>query len=371
MSASTEEATGDEAVAELAANFREFGEITSRKMPLYRRLCLGAAADLDVVRRVFLAKPAQRRVNLLLAAVHDLVLSGEDTPLAAWYASMTEAPRAVGPGDDDPFPHFRTLVLEHPHVAERLATRSTQTNEVGRCAALLPAVAGIAAEAGRPVGLVDVGTSAGLNLLLDRYEYHYEPGGHVGGPSSVRLAAKVIGDRPFPVPTSMPPIASRVGLDLHPVDITDPAAVRWLVACQWPDQLERLERARGALEAARADPPRILQGDAVDDLQAAIATVPAAALPVVTSSWVMAYLPDDRQRAFIAQLDRVAARRDVSLVFAEAPIEVPGLPVPPGNRRSGGEHTTVLVRVDWRTGQRSVTHLANLYPHGTWIQWLA
>lgn len=365
-----EEATAAEVVAELASHFRQFGEITARKMPLYARLCLGAAEDPDVVARILLARPEQRRVNLLLAAVHDVVLSGADTPLAAWYASVTNPPRTISAGADDPWPHFRALVMDHPLVAERLSTHSTQTNEVGRCAALLPAVAGIAQEAGRPVGLIDVGTSAGLNLLLDRYAYHYEPGGDIGGPSSVRLTAKVRGDRPLPVPAVMPAIASRVGLDLHPVDVTDPLAVRWLVACQWPDQIERLERARGALEAARADPPRIIQGDAVDDLPATIATVAADVLPVVTSSWVMAYLPDARQRAFIERLDQIAAERDVSLVFAEAPIEVPGLPVPPGERSGGGEHTTVLVRVDWRAGRRSVTHLANLYPHGTWIEWL-
>jgi len=363
-------ADDDELVAELAIHFRQFGEITSRKMPLYRRLCLGAADDPDVVRRLLLAKPEQRRVNLLLAAVHDLVLSGEDTSLAAWYESATETPRAVGTGDDDPFPHFRTLALEHPRVAQRLATRSTQTNEVGRCTALLPAVAGIAAEAGRPVGLVDVGTSAGLNLLLDRYEYHYEPGGDVGGPSAVRLSAKVHG-RPLPVPTAMPPISSRLGLDLQPVDVTDPLAARWLLACQWPDQIERLERARAALTAAAQDPPRLVQGDAVADLPAAIATVAADAIPVAMSSWVMAYLPAVRQRAFVEQLDQIGAERDVSLVFAEAPIEVPGLPMPDGDDSVGGEHVTALVRADWRAGQRTVTRLANLYPHGTWIEWLA
>lgn len=357
-------------VAELASNFREFGGITARKMPLYARLCRASAEDRDVVERVLLAPPEQRRVNLLLAAVHDVVLSGADTPLAAWYASVTNPPRVVGDGAEDPWPHFRALALDHPQVAERLSTHSTQTNEVGRCAALLPAVAGIAQETGRPLGLVDVGTSAGLNLLLDRYAYHYEPGGAVGGPSPVRLSAKVRGDRPLPVPTVMPAIASRVGLDLHPADVTDPVAVRWLIACQWPDQLERLERARDALEAARQDPPHIMQGDAVDDLPAAIATVSADALPVVTSSWVMAYLPEDRQRAFIEQLDQIATVRDVSLVFAEAPIEVPGLPVPPGVASVGGEHATVLVRIDWRAGSRTVTRLANLYPHGTWIEWL-
>lgn len=363
--------TGTETVAELALHFRQFGEITSRKMPLYRRLCLAASEDLDVVERVMLARPEQRRVNLLLAAVHDVVLSGEGGPLAGWYGSVTDPPRPIGAGDDDPWPHFRMLALDHHWVADRLATQSTQTNEVGRCLALLPAVSQIADDTGRPVGLIDVGASGGLNLLLDRYQYHYEPGGHVGGPSPVQLTAKVHGDRPLPVPAAMPVIASRVGLDLQPVDVSDPAAARWLLACQWPDQIERLERARAALTAAAGDPPHIIRGDAVDDIAGVVATVADEAILVITSSWVMAYLSEDRQRAFIEQLDRIGSARDLSLVFAEAPVEVPGLPIPAGALSAGREHVTALVRADWRNGRRTVTRLADLYPHGTWIQWLA
>ena len=362
--------TGTETVAELAYHFRQFGEITSRQMPLYKRLCLAASEDLDVVARLELARPEQRRVNLLLAAVHDVVLSGKDTPLAGWYGSMVNPPRTVGEGPDDPWPHFRALALEDADVAERLATRSTQTNEVGRCLALLPAIAGIADDTGLPVGLIDVGASAGLNLLFDRYEYHYEPGGDVGGPSAVHLSANVRGERALPVPVAMPPIAARLGLDLHPVDVTDPAAARWLLACQWPDQIERLERARAALTAAASAPPPLMQGDAVDDLPAAIARVPGDAIAVVTSSWVMAYLLEARQRAFVEQLDRIARERDVSLVFAEAPIEVPGLPVPPRDGSVRDQHVTTLVRVDWRNGARTITRLADLSPHGLWIEWL-
>ena len=361
----------DVTVAELADHFRQFGEITARKLPLYRRLCLGAAEDPEVVARLFLARPEQQRVVLVLAAVHDVLLAGDGSPLGEWYGSVVTKPRPVGDGEDDPWPHFRDLALRHPGVAQRLATRSTQTNEVGRCATLLPAFAGIADDTDRPLGLLEVGASAGLNLLLDRYHYHYEPGGDVGGPSPVRLRAKVWGDRPLPVPASMPAIASRVGLDLQPVDLTDPIAARWLVACQWPDQLDRIERVRAAIEVAAGDPPSVVAGDAIEAVPPLIQAMPEWAIPVLFSTWVMAFLPDDRQRAFISMLGKIGATRDLSYVFSETSFEAPGLPIPTAPGASDDPHVTALVRVDWRKGRRAETRLADQHPHGAWITWLA
>ncbi|HEY4378650.1 MAG TPA: DUF2332 family protein, partial [Acidimicrobiales bacterium] len=218
-------------LAAMAVHVRAFGLDPSGRRPLYHRLATAAADDDEVLARLWLARPEQRRIMLLLAAVHDVLLAGNRDPLGAWYSSITDPPHPVGHGADDPWPHFRRLALDDDGVAERLATRSTQTNEVGRCATLLPALAQISAEAaeasdaaetssgtGRPLGLVEVGASAGLNLLLDRYEYRYDPGGTVGAPSTLVLPCRVHGEIPPPLPAAPPPIASRVGVDLHPVD---------------------------------------------------------------------------------------------------------------------------------------------------------
>ena len=360
-----------------AGLFRVFAD-GMKRLPLYHRLCQAAADDPHVVARVFLARPDQRRINILLAAVHDVLLAGADDPLAQWYGSVTHDPRPVHGGIDDPWPHFRRLVLEDDGVAERIATRSTQTNEVGRCAATMPAIAQIATEAPgapidghRPVGLVEVGASAGLNLLLDRYEYEYDPGGTVGGPSAVTLACQVRGPVVPPVPERLPPIETRVGLDLHPVDVGDRDQARWLVACQWPDQLDRLHRVRAAVALARSDPPRLVQGDAVDDLAPLVEAVPTHALPVIVTTWVMAYLTEDRQAAFLIELDRLGAERDLTYLFAEHPSEVPGLPVPPRPDGAADDvRFSTMVRIDWRDGARQpARRLADMHPHVTWLIW--
>lgn len=283
--------------------------------------------EVALLARLLLPHPDQRVPTLLFAAVHDVLLAGDGHPLAAWYGSITDPARPVGQGDDDPWPHFRWLALEDDDVAERLRTRSTQTNEVGRCAALLPALAGVAASApgappdgARPLGLVEIGASAGLNLLFDRYGYHYEPGGQEVNPSS--------------------PLTLRCTL-------------------------------RTAIALAHGDPARVVTGDAVDDLAPLVQAVGDFALPVVVATWILTYLPVDRQRALMAELDRLGAERDLTMVFAEQPPLVPGLAVPPRPDGRPDGLATALVGLDWREGRRTAVRLADLHPHGTWLEWLA
>jgi len=358
--------------------FQGFADEAVRKLPLYRRLCEGAAGDREVADRLLVARTGQQIPNLLLAAVHDVLLTGEPSPLADWYGSIAPHPRPVGLGEDDPWTLFRDLALHHPGVDERLRTRATQTNEVGRCAALLPALAGVAASApgarpheARPLGLVEVGASAGLNLLVDRYGYRYGPDGPEINPSSpLTLHSTFRGNRRPSLPIEVPHVESRVGLDLHPVDVSDPAQARWLVACQWPDQPDRIHRARTAIALAHTEKPELVTGDAVADVGDLVVRVAQFALPVVVSTWVLSYLDDVGRQALMVELDHLAAIRDLTLLFAEQPILVTGLPIPPrpDGRPDGPE--TALVRVDWRSGARTERRLADMHPHGTWIEWL-
>lgn len=376
----------------LSGLFADFADTAVRHLPLYRRLCEGAAADPEVADRLLIApQPEQRVPNLLLAAVHDVLLAGDHDPeaaaLAQWYRSVTDTPRRLGRGADDPWPHFRALALEHEGVAERLRTRTTQTNEVGRCATLLPALMDVAAD-GRHLGLVEVGASAGLNLLLDRYGYSYAPASQPVAPHDGERAGeiKVAPDSPLvlhctlrgphrpPLAGPMPTIASRVGLDRSPVDVGDPAQARWLVACQWPDQPDRVHRARTAIALSHGRRPRIVTGDAVDDVAGVLEGVAESVFPVVMSTWVLYYLSPERQQAFITALDDVGAHRDVSLVFAEQPAVVPGLAaagaLPPRPDGAPDGTATALVRLDWRDGRRTGIRLGDQHPHGTWLEWL-
>ncbi len=382
----------DDGAAPLAEQFARFGVTAGRNgAPLYAQICRGVAEDPDLLALATTAPAAQRRPNLLLAAVHYLLLGGVEHPLAAHYPTLADgrrrspgapsgaprrAPPPIAPGGADPAPgaafgQFRAFCRDHRReLIPVLATRATQTNEIGRCAALLPALATVAAGTDRPLGLIDLGASAGLNLLFDRYAYRYRPGGPAGRPGSpVTIDCEVRG-APLGVPRA-PTVAHRRAVDERPVDLADPDDARWLLACQWPDETERFHRLHDAMTMARSDPGRVPvdRGELVDDLGPVAATIPDHAHLCLFHTWVAAYLTTDRQRALADAVREVAQTRPVSWLFAESPYEAPALPVPDPPAGGGVPGATALVLVDFPGGRERRRRLADMHPHGRWLCW--
>lgn len=158
--------------------------------------------------------------NLLFGVVHFLLLRGAEHPLAAFYPTMTKTPRI----DADLYPAFRSFCFEHAEeIKYLLQTRRVQTNEVRRCIVLLPAFGIVAEQAhDRSLTLVEIGASAGLNLLWDCYGYDYGTGRKYGNPGSpVQMSCTLRGDRQPPIPEVFPKVASRLGIDLQPIDVHD------------------------------------------------------------------------------------------------------------------------------------------------------
>jgi hypothetical protein len=376
---------------DLAEQFRHFAVTADRDgAPRYRKICEGIAAEPELIRLLDRAPETQRRPNLLLAAVHFLLLSGVEAPLAAHYPTVLgwigkdDADADVG----DPYPPFAQFCKDHHEsLCHLVATRSTQTNEIGRCAALLPAFATVATGVDKPLALVDLGSAAGLNLLFDRYRYtcRRAAGSQGAAPESgdgravcagdprsdVRIDV-TIGDGVLP-DLATPPVAWRRGVDLHPVDPTDADASLWLLACQWPDHPDRFDRLAGALALARGlpDRPVVETADIVDAIPGLLAEIPDTAHPCFFHTWVAAYLSPARQEDLLRTMREAGAVRPVTWLFAESPYEVPGLPVPrrPGDAGGRRGSATALVLVELAHGVERVWRLADMHPHGQWITW--
>jgi hypothetical protein len=224
----------------LARRFAGFAQRECHASPLYEQLALGIADDPQLLAIATQARQDQPTPNLFLAAVHFLLLQGLPHPLAAFYPSLSP----TTPSAEDPYPSFHAFCLEHAEAIRSLiGTRLVQTNEVQRCACLLPAFTHVAARTGgRPLALVEIGASAGLNLLWDRYGYDYGDERRCGDANSpVQLACSIHGGLHPPLPAALPTVATRVGLDLHPLDVRDPDAALWLRALVWPDEVGRAE----------------------------------------------------------------------------------------------------------------------------------
>jgi hypothetical protein len=345
----------------LAPHFAALADTTRRRAPFYSRLSAGIA-DSPLVEELYADAPGPARVPvMLLAAVHYLLLAEPDADLARFYPNLGAG--AAG----DPVPVFLEYCSAHAAEIRRLlATRLPQTNEVGRSALL---VAGLGRLEPGPVALLDIGASAGLNLLLDRFAYG-DGAGHRLGESPVVIDCLVTGRRPeasgrHGLADRLPQVEARLGLDANPVDLADPDACRWLEACVWPDQADRFERLRRAIELNAGDPVQVRRGDAVDDLEAVLGEF-GEGHRVVTTSWVLSYLPAERQHEFVATLDRLGRSRWLSWVWAEAPNLNAALPVPDGLR---DEPRTTLGVTTWRDGERTDTVLAQCHQHGYWLSW--
>ncbi len=344
-------------VEELAHRFRASGDDQRTRSPLYAGLNRCIADAPDVVELLTAAPEQQQLPVLLLAAVHDIVLAEPHLELGRWYPSISDEPLRT-----DPFPAFRRLCLERAEqIRLTVSTRVTQTNEVGRCALFVPALGLIEVEMGA-LSLVDVGTSAGLNLLIDRFRYRYVPGGDVGPPSAVEIECGTRGR--VPIPDRTPAIAARIGIDRHPIDLHDASEARWLAACVWPDQRDRLARLRGAIEISQEHPPTLVRGDAVAEVGRIALRAAHHGHPVVINSWVLNYLDEPSRVAYVGELDRIGSQVDLSWVFAESPALCPGLPFP---AHLADVQTTAVMLVRWRDGTRTVDHLGVAHPHGYWF----
>ncbi|HUB98947.1 MAG TPA: DUF2332 family protein [Solirubrobacterales bacterium] len=250
----------------------------------------------------------------MMGAVHRLVLAGEAPELAALYADP----------DRDPDPTWRafTATLDaNGEELKRLIELPVQTNEVGRCAALLPGFLTVAEETGMPLRLLEIGSSAGLNLIWDRYRYEAE--GFSWGPadSPLTIEFESLGALPSSTPAT---VAERRGCDPAPVDPTSEEGRQTLLAYVWPDQRRRVERVLSAIEVARRGPAPVDRAAAVNWLGERLAESHPGLATVVFHSIVVQYLSEDERGALAALLSVAGERADARSPLAWLRMEPAG-----------------------------------------------
>jgi hypothetical protein len=364
---------------EIRRHLRWFAERHAAEIsPLYSHLA-GHAADDDEIAGLLTAAEHAKAANatLLFAAVQRVLQSEPFHELTNYYPSLGGS---YGP-DAGLWPLFRAFVLERAdRVRELIATHVTQTNEVRRAALLYPAVTLAAKQAGKPVGLLEVGASAGLLLGMDTYAYRYQTqqaGQVAAGPA--RSAVGLHCALALAPGATLPPIpkklvtAAKIGLDPRPVDLADEEQYAWLEACIWPDQPERLRLFGAAANAQRKAPPELVTGDAVDDLPAVADRIPADVPLVVLTSNVLWLFPQERRQAFVAALASLAANRPLWWVSQEGYTAGLDLVLPGRDDLRPGEHEQtfgVLGLVHWTDGEPTATALAKTAWHGERMEWL-
>ena len=316
----------------IARRYASFAADEARgQSEIYERLALAVAAAPDLLAFLAALPVDRRQPNLFFASVR----------------SVSGVPES---GE-----HLAEIVgQEHRRIREVMLSRTTQTNEPARCAVLLPLLARLP----EPLALIEVGASAGLCLLLDCYGYDYgiariEPQG-AGAIEAPVFPCKVTGA--VPLPTAVPRIVWRMGLDLNPIDLNAEDETPWLETLVWPGQEGRAQRLRAAIATAKRHPPGVVKGDLLTDLAPLIAAAPRDATLVVFHTAVLPYVvPQARRDAFA----EIARNSKAVWISNEAPGLFPemGKTAPPSQKPGRFLLAQDGIAVAWTS------------PHGQAIEW--
>lgn len=261
----------------LADSYRRFAELEAADVSeTYFNWATGIAGDPAILDLIGALPGIKRQPNLVFAA-----------------SRVAGAP--VGS-----YSEFRDWLLEHWEVTVPvILARSTQTNEAARCAVLLP----VLEQLDGPLALIEAGAAGGLVLYPDRYSYLYTIDGTTDravldpstGPSPVELSCTIDAAS---VPTRLPDVTWRAGVDLNPIDVADPDQLAWLETLVWPEHAARRERLHHAAALVAADPPHLVAGDIIDEIPALIERAPVGSHVVVFHSAVLVYLTEERRAEF-------------------------------------------------------------------------
>jgi len=320
---------------------------------LYAQLASGIGGDEYLRHLAGQARRGQPPANLILGAVHFLLLRGADHPLKAFY------PTVGGKADTDPgnaFPYFRDFVQQHEaDVVGLIRSRITNTNEVGRSALLHAGFRALATLSPQPLHLIEVGASAGLNIFWDRYSVRYVRVGvpfvELGAERPLVLDCALRGEF-MPPSGPTPAIARRTGLERDPVDLEDASDRDWLRALVFPSEVGRLRRLEKAIEMFKQSLPAIRRGDALELLPEAMAEASLESTLCVYHTIVLYQFSHAMREAFDSMLVVAGLRRPTFHL---------------GFEFDGQNYALVLER--HADGSRDVFALAISHPHGTWIEW--
>lgn len=263
--------------------------------PLYALLLEAAAEDLEVggpvadVLAGYEEEPGRSALALrLMGAVHRLVLDNTLPDLAKHY------PSTGGEGDPSAtWPVFRQALIEQRSKIRVLLANGCQTNEVGRSAALIGGFLEVAHRTGLPLRILEIGASAGLNLLWDRYRYESAEGAWGDPYSQVRFAHSF--DVAPPLNRSAD-VVERKGCDLHPIDPKSEEGALTLRSFVWADQLGRMAQLDGAIEIAAEAPVEVEQVDAGAFLERELARPRPDVATVVYHSVFLQYVDEPGRR---------------------------------------------------------------------------
>jgi len=287
----------------------------------------------------------------VVGALHMLVRTGRAPGLSPYYPPHGRAAwdgAAVAR-------EIETAVAANAAYVRDAISGPPQTNEIGRSAVLMPAYCEIARRTGLPLRILEIGASAGLNLMWDRYAYRY--GERFVGRADAPLTIAAEWRGPWPEIAEFPRVVERRGCDRSPIDLNAPEAAERLLSYVWPDHAERLSRLEAAIALAQKEKPPLEKADAGEWLERHLAKPFEGAATVVVHSIAWQYFSTEPATRARAAMSECGGRASGAAPLAWLSYE----------QHAGGAAAEVRLTL-WPGGARQT--LARAQSHGAWIEWL-
>ncbi|MEO7045435.1 MAG: DUF2332 domain-containing protein [Ferruginibacter sp.] len=321
---------------------------------LYYQLSNHIANDDDLLEIASTTRPGQPIPNIFLAAVHYLLLKNPENNLAKYYPSIEKKDST-----EIPFNLFKTFCIENKNeIINLISNKIVQTNVINRCAYLMPIFSNILSEENKPTTIIDIGTSAGLTLNFDQYEYWYNDQ-KVFGNSKVKVKSDILessNPKIFPINQHL----SKIGIDQNIIDPTDEDEILWLKALIWPDQQERFNAMDEALKLEELKNIQFVKAQSILDFEKEILKINKDENLIIYSTHVLYQFTGEQKDVFYSMLDKIGSQRDFYFLSVEG-IEIL-------QKRHKSEEI-VIELTNYKGNKKKRTFIAETNGHGNWIKW--
>lgn len=282
------------------------GRFTMMRAPLYAALAAGVAEDAELCAMAAQKQSGQPGDHLLFSAAELVLQDNSNDPLASYFPTMTAQPKPAA----EAYPAFRAFCLKHRAPIEALIrSRTVQTTFLNRAGLIAPAARVVADAVGEPMSLIEIGCSAGILTLFDQYQYDFGPEGRIGDATRPLVEQPHWADDNRPKAGPPPKIGARVGLDLNPIDPSDPLERRWVESLAPPDWVSQRKQLAAALRFRAEAGLRTIAGDAMASLPALLAELPAPIM--VMHTFCLYQWPAQPQIALDALLREASKSRTI------------------------------------------------------------
>lgn len=294
-------------------SFQTFQADCVGSSPLYEHLVSKIVNDEEMVSFSMHTRKGQPIANMLLGAVHFLLLRGVDHPLRAFYPSIVERPAQV----EDIYPQFVDFTNTYrDELISLMQTKYIQTNEVRRCAYLYPLFSTIYADEDTPLALIEIGTSTGVQLFVDSYAYNYGTGRIYGNDQAdVQIHSELVGEPAAEMSFVKPLIQRRIGIDLHLNNVTEDEDRAWLEALIWPEHYDRRALFKQATEQMDRSQVELIEGNGITLLKQVAASVPTDEIICLFHTHVANQFPEEDKQQLLEHIEDIGKVRPIYHIY--------------------------------------------------------